>query len=181
MGKPGWDVVGALLVTFFAAAPCRLAAIESGAVDGQGANTTASRIRTADADIVQAVAQAIEWSKTFRRLVEAIERTDGVVWIVRGPCDGASACLLVYLEVSGPNRLLRIHVAPRLSGDRLMELLGHELQHVVEVLGTSVRTSAGMYLFLDRQAFRIGGRFETDAALQAGLAVRREIARARRP
>jgi hypothetical protein len=183
MGKPGWDVVGALLVTVFAADPCRMAAIESGLVDGQGANTTPSRIRTEDPDIAQAIAQANEWSKTFRSLVEAIERTDGVVWIVRGRCDGASACLLVYLEVSGPNRLLRIHVDPRVSGDRLMESLGHELQHAVEVLGTSARTSAGVYHFFDQQpgVYRIGGRFETNEAVQAGLAVGREIARARRP
>ncbi len=161
----------------------RLAAIEPGPVDGQGANTTASRVRTAEPDIAQTIAQAIEWSKTFRRLVEAIERTDGVVWITRGRCDGASACLLVYLEVSGPNRLLRIHVAARLSGDRLMESLGHELQHAVEVLGTSARTSAGVYHFFDHQAgaYRIGGRFETNEAVQAGLAVGREVARARRP
>jgi hypothetical protein len=82
MGKPGWEVVGALLVTVFAAGPCPLAAIESGRVDGQEANTTASRIRTADPDIAQAIARAIEWSNTFRRLVGAIERTDGVVWQV---------------------------------------------------------------------------------------------------
>jgi hypothetical protein len=183
MGKPGWDVVGALLVTFFAAGPCRLAAIESAAGDGQGANTTVSRIRTADPDITQAIAQAIEWSQTFRRLVEAIERTDGVVWIVRGRCGGSSACLLVYLEVSGPNRLLRIHVDPRRVGDRLMESLGHELQHAVEVLGSSARTSAGVYYFFDRQArgYRIGDRFETNDALQAELAIGREVARARRP
>jgi hypothetical protein len=182
MGRPGWEIVGAVLVTLFAAGPCRMAAIESGPVDGHGASTTASRVRTEDPDIAQAIAQAIEWSKTFRRLVEAIERTDGVVWIVRGRCKGTSACLLVYLEVSGPHRLLRIHVDPRLSGDRLMESLGHEVQHAIEVLGTSARSSAAVYHFFDRQAggYRIGGRFETNEAVEVGLAVGREVARAQR-
>ena len=141
------------------------------------------RIRTDDPDIARAIAQATEWSDTFRRLVEAIQQTDGMVWILRGRCGrGTYACLLTYLEVSGPNRLLRIHLDTRLLGDTLMESLGHELQHVVEVLGSSVRSSTGMYHFFDRQAgaYKIGGRFETHAALQAGLAVSREVARARR-
>ena len=92
------------------------------------------------------------------------------------------ACLLIYLEVSGPNRMLRIHIDPRQAGERLMESLGHELRHAVEVLETSVRSSAAMYHFFDRQAgaYRIGGRFETNEAVQAGNAVGREVARARR-
>jgi hypothetical protein len=64
-----------------------------------------------------------------------------------------------------------------------MESLGHELQHAVEVLGSSARTSAGVYYFFDRQArgYRIGDRFETNDAVQAELAIGREVARARRP
>lgn len=143
---------------------------------------TVVRIKTEDPEIARAIAQAIEWSDTFRRLVETIERTDGMVWIVRGRCHAMSACLLIYLEVSGPNRMLRIHVDPRVAGERLMESLGHELRHAIEVLETSARTSARMYHFFDRQAggYRIGGRFETDEAVQAGFAVGREVARARR-
>jgi len=151
--------------------------------DAAGPAMTVVRIKTEDPEIKGAIAQAIEWSVTFRRLVETIERTDGMVWILRARCSGRmSACLLIYLEVSGPNRMLRVHVDPRQTGDRLMELVGHELQHAIEVLETSVRTSAAMYHFFDRQAgaYRIGGRFETNEAVEAGFAVGREVARARR-
>jgi hypothetical protein len=60
--------------------------------------------------------------------------------------------------------------------------LGHELQHAVELLGSSARTSAQVYYFFQRHrdVYRIGGRFETAEALRAGLAVSVEIARARR-
>jgi hypothetical protein len=147
----------------------------------KGPATPTVRIRTDDPDIAQAIARATEWSDTFRHLVEAIERTDGVVWIRRGRCAGTSACLLVYLEISGPNRLLRINVAPRRSGDRLMESLGHELQHAVEVLGSSARSAADVYFFFHRgaDAYRIGERFETHEAVQAEIAVRTELAQAR--
>jgi hypothetical protein len=153
-----------------------------GSEPGEGPAMTVLRIKTDDPEIARAMAQAIEWSDAFRGVIEAIERTDGMVWIQRGPCRGATACLLTYLEVSGPNRLLRIHVDPRRSGERLMESLGHEFQHAVEVLGSSARSSAGMYHFFNQQAhaYRIGGRFETRDAMQTGLAVSREVALARR-
>jgi hypothetical protein len=184
MGKAGWNFVGAWLVTFLTAGPVQLAAIDSDPVDSQGANTTISRIRTADPDIARAIARAAEWSQTFRRLVEAIERTDGLVWVSRARCrHGASACLLTYLIVSGPNRLLHIHVDPRRSDDELMESIGHELQHAVEVLGSSAKSTAEMFNFFEYSpgVYRVGDRFETREAVEAGLSVGREIARARQP
>jgi hypothetical protein len=178
----GRDVVRVAIIAVLSSGAPMLAAGGSERVDCQEVAATMPRIRTDDPDIARAIAQATEWSDTFRRLVEAIERTDGLVWIRRGPCGGTFACLLMYLEVSGPNRLLRIHVDPRRFGDRLMESLGHELQHAVEVLGSSARSGAGVYHFFQRHAdaYRIGGRFETRAALQAGIAVSEEVARARR-
>ena len=177
----GRDVVGAAMMVIMGIGTLTLA---SGGrePDGPGPAIAVVRIKTEDPEIARAIALAIDWSDTFRRLVEAIERTDGMVWIVRERCHAMPACLLIYLEVSGPNRMLRIHVDPRQAGLNLMESLGHELQHAVEVLGTSARTSAAMYHFFDRQAgaYRIGGRFETNEAVEAGLAVGREVARARR-
>jgi predicted Zn-dependent protease len=184
MGTAGWDIVGATLVTVLTAGPLPVGPLESGAVDRQGGNTTMARIRTADPDITRAIAQATEWSQTFRRLVEAIERTDGVVWVSRGRCgSGAPACLLTNLIVSGPHRLLHIHVAPRRSGDELMASIGHELQHAVEVLGSSARSTAEMFNFFEYTpgVYRIGGRFETREAVEAGFAVGREVTRSRQP
>ena len=95
MAKAVWDVVAATVFTVLTAGPFPLAADESGSVDCQGASTTMPRIRTADPDIARAIAQATEWAQTFRRLVEAIEKTDGIVWVSRGRCgSGASACLM---------------------------------------------------------------------------------------
>jgi hypothetical protein len=145
-------------------------------------NTTMPRVRTADPDIARAIAQATERSPTFRRLLDDIGRTDGIVWVSRGRCGlGASTCLLTYLRVAGPHRLLHVHVAPRRSGHELMESLGHEFQHVLEVLGSSARSTAEMYNFFEYGpgVYRIGDRFETRDAVEAGFAVGREVTRAR--
>ena len=175
------NLVGVAMIVIMAMGLSALAGRRP-APDETGRAMTVVRLKTDDPEIARAIALAIEWSDTFRRQVETIERTDGMVWIVRGRCHAMPACLLIYLEVSGPNRMLRIHVDPRQSGERLMESLGHELRHVIEVLETSARTTAAMYHFFDRQAggYRIGGWFETNGAVEAGFAVGREVARARR-
>ena len=165
------------------AVPSALVATESEWTGGQEASPTMARIRTDDPDIARAIADGSEWSATFRRLVEAVQRTDGLVWVFRARCRfGAAACLLTSLVVSGPNRLLHVHVDPRRSDHKLIESLGHELQHAVEVLGSSARSTAEMYNFFEYSSgvYRVGDRFETHEAVEAGFAVGREVARAQK-
>jgi hypothetical protein len=184
MAKVRWEVVGALLVAALTACPSAAAAIELEPVAREPANTTMPRIRSADPEIADAIARATEWSQTFRRLVEAIGRTDGLVWVRRAPCGRhrVAACLVIHMTVAGPYRLLHVHVDPGQSGDDLMASIGHELQHAVEVLRTSAKTTAEMYLFFEYSPgiYQVDGRFETGEALQAGFAVAREVAKARK-
>src|SRR5215510_11957564 len=99
----GRDVFGAAMIVILGVATTAVAAGGSETDDSQRPAITLVRIKTDDPEITRAIARATEWSDTFRRLVEAIEKTDGMVWIVRGRCRGAYACLLLYLEVSGPH------------------------------------------------------------------------------
>jgi len=130
----GRDVVGAAMILIVGMGSSALATRGSER-DDPGPAKTVVRIKTEDPEIARAIALAIDWSDTFRRLVETIERTDGMVWIVRGRCHAMSACLLIYLEVSGPNRMLRIQVDPRRPEKRLMESLGHELSMSLKCSG----------------------------------------------
>jgi hypothetical protein len=135
-----------------------------------------------DLTIARTIAEAAELSETFRRLLEIINRSDGIVWVNRGRCrHGPPACLVVSLVVAGPNRLLRVIVDPRRADDELIESLGHELQHAVEVLGSSARSTAEMYNFFEYASgmYRVGDRFESREAVAAGFAVAREVSRAR--
>ena len=135
------------------------------------------RVRGESPVIGRAIAQGIAHSATFRRLVEAIDSSDGLVYVLEGRCgQGVRACLHMSVELSGTNRLLRVLVNPRRApGCELFGSLGHELQHAVEALSNpNVRTSAGLSSFFHQIGPEGPRRFETADAIQAGLSVEKE-------
>ena len=133
----------------------------AGAQDGPGI----SRVRSENPVITAAIAQGIERSTTFRRLIEAIDTTDGLVYVLEGKCGGhgVRACLHMSVELSGPNRLLRILVNPRRApGCELIASIGHELQHALEALSNRrIRTTGELISFFHRIRPGDPGRFET--------------------
>jgi|SRR5688572_24950300 len=139
------------------------------------------RVRPQSARIADAIAQGVERSATFRRLVESIDATDGLVFVAEGKCQhGTRACLLMSVVIAGSHRILRIFIDPRRApGCELVEVIGHELQHAVEVLSNAaIRSGIQMYRFFDR--VKNNGdvkRFETAAARQTSLSVAREACR----
>jgi len=135
------------------------------------------RVRAENPLLSAAVAQGAERSPTFRRLIEAIEATDGLVYVLEGKCgQGVRACLHMSLELSGKNRLLRILVnSRRAPGCELMGSIGHELQHALEALSNrNVRTSFGLSSFFHQIGPEGPRRFETPEAIQVGLTVEKE-------
>jgi hypothetical protein len=145
---------------------------------------TFSRVRSSSARIVEAIAGGVERSATFRGLVDTIDGTDGLVFVEAGNCGhtGVRACLLLSVTVAGPNRLLRILVDLRKApGCELVQAIGHELQHAVEVLHERhIRSDRQIHNFFDMLGRTTSVRFETDKAMEAGLAVSREACRGRR-
>jgi hypothetical protein len=140
------------------------------------------RVRSHSAQITNAIADGTERSPTFRGLVKAIDATDGLVYADEGVCGrGVRACLVLSVTLAGPYRVLRILVETRKTpGCELLEALGHELQHAIEVLSEShVRSTSQIYHFFDRVAPTDPGRgvrrFETAAAIHAGFAVSEEV------
>ena len=145
------------------------------------ANTTVPGIPRVRANEDPAIAalllEAPKRSATFRRLVEAIDASDGIVYIERGTClHGVKACLAMTVVVSGSNRILRILVDTGRSDEALLASIGHELQHAAEALSDPhVTTNMRIYYFFDRIGPTGSGRFETHAAIQAGLDVEAEL------
>ena len=136
-----------------------------------------SRVRSENPLLSAAIVQGAQRSTTFRRLIEAIDATDGLVYVVEGRCgQGVRACLHMSLELSGKNRLLRILVNPRRApGCELIASIGHELQHALEALGNpNVRTSFGLSSFFHQIGPEGPRRFETPEAIHVGLAVATE-------
>jgi hypothetical protein len=136
------------------------------------------RVRSNSPAIRAVIDQATERSVTFRRLVDTIDRTDGLVYVDEGRCNhSVRACLMLSVKVAGPYRLLWIAVdARKAPGAELMASIGHELQHAVEVLSDpAVTDNHAMFFFYHHRGSGDTGRFETKAAIDAGLDVLAEV------
>jgi len=136
-----------------------------------------ARVRGVGPRVSAVVKEAAAQSKTFRGLVDRIGSTDGIVYVSEGRCGhGVWACLSNTMTMAGPNRVLRILVDPRKSDRELMASVGHELQHAVEVLtNPTVRSTEAIVVLFQQMCGGCGLRFETDAAIGAGDAVRGEL------
>jgi hypothetical protein len=141
------------------------------------------RVRSNSPALVALINEAIERSGTFRGLVDGINASDGIVYVDEGKCrHGVRACL-VAVTPAGRGRVLWAKVDSRMGSVDLMSAIGHELRHALEVLSEpNVRSSVEMFFLYSRIGSRgMGtGAFETMAAIQAGNAVRSEIAKTRR-
>jgi hypothetical protein len=136
-----------------------------------------SRVRSDDSSIARLIGEATTASVTFRRLVETIDGSDGIVYIDKGRCGhSVRACLIMSVGIAGPHRILRVVVDAGRPRAEVIASIGHELQHVVEVLGDpGVTNHHAMFYFFERRGLRRSNRFETVAAIEAGIAVGREI------
>ena len=152
--------------------------------DAAETSTATSRVRSTDRALVELIEQGARGSDTFRRLVAAIQTSNGIVYVEPGTCShGVRACLQMWMLVSGPDRFLRVLV-DRQKADSAVELtglIGHELQHVIEALSEPAVTNGAMlYNFFRRYAPTDDNRFETTAAVNAGNTIRDELRTKRR-
>jgi len=140
---------------------------------------TIARVRSSDASLAALIDRAAAHSRTFQRLLESIEHSNGIVYVEVGTCThGVRACLQMWMKTVGPNRFLRIAIDRRKSerDAETMGLIGHELQHAVEGLSESgVTDGVSLYNFFQRFAPTEKGRFETTAALDAGDRIQEEL------
>jgi hypothetical protein len=140
------------------------------------------RIRTDSPILRTLIREASERSQTFRTLVAAIDATDGLVYLRVGTCGRLRACLLHRMTLAGEHRVLNILVDLRPRSTDPTPAIGHELQHVLEVLSDStITTDERIVAFYRFHGRRIRGVLETDAAIRVGDAVRAELRRAISP
>ena len=101
-----------------------------------------------DPVVASLVEEASRASETFRQLVAAIDRTNGLVYVEPGTCrHGFHACLTLSVQVAGPHRILRILLNLHRELSELIGALGHELQHALEVLSNPrLTTTQAAYL-----------------------------------
>src|SRR5436190_9913799 len=144
-----------------------------------------SRVRSGDPSITALIERGLTHSPTLHRLVASVEASDGIVYVESGQCPvRVAACLLNWMKSSGGSRFVRIIVdRKRLGSDwRQLVAIGHELQHVLEVLDDRFVTDGRkMFFFYQQYAPTLQAQFETQAAIEAGLSIRKELHVWRRP
>jgi hypothetical protein len=149
-------------------------------------------VRSSNARLAGALVDGITRSDTLRHLVATLDTSNLIVYLHNGNCPRPAEACLMIVRTAGDTRL--VHINFRIAGygsgtflghqDRLIAQVGHELQHAVEIAGDreviDTATLTGLYDRIGRRresATRIG--YETEAAIDAGQRVLRDIHAAR--
>jgi hypothetical protein len=137
-------------------------------------------IRAADSGINMLVERGLTQSPTFRRLYEQLGQSDLIVHLERGPQPWLGAGFNQFVAEVGDRRFLRITLnVAQLDADAVA-LLGHELQHAVELADApDVEDHDGYERLYRRIGYRSCSReprcFDTVAAVAVGRAVLKEL------
>jgi hypothetical protein len=149
-----------------------------------GSTADATRVRSTDAGILALVREGTDRSATFSMLVDAIRRSNGIVYIEFGYCafGHLNGCLLSYIAPARGDRYLRIIVTPdknRRSHDQLLALIVHELRHALEVIEhveiVDVPAMEALYRRIGTPETSGLTGYETSAARAAGDAALSEL------
>jgi hypothetical protein len=135
-------------------------------------------IRTTDAKVRRLLRRGYRASRTFASLVTRLQRSDVIVYIEDVPrLPGALEGRMMMLPRVNGFRYVRIQLALRGTPEDSIAVLGHELQHAVEVADAiEVADSDGLSRLYQRIGVRSGPEvYDTDAAQQTGRVVRREL------
>jgi hypothetical protein len=150
-------------------------------IDGPRPSAAArpTQLRPLDATAASLLAEAPLRSPTIARLLERLERSD-VVTQIEAPryLSRSLSGVTRLMTASDSLRYVRITLSRQKSREETIAVLGHELQHAVEIAGApDVRTQKQMREFYRRTGFHNSSRkgFETVAAIETMRAVRSEV------
>jgi hypothetical protein len=137
-------------------------------------------VRSQDRSVQYLLKRGFTQSVTFRNLMARIEETDIIVYVEQVPrLPGALEGRMMILPSAHGQRYVRIQIALRGSPDDSVAVLGHELQHALEVGQEpwvyDQATLAELYQRIGIGS--IGGPhvYDTRAAQEVGRIVRREL------
>ncbi len=135
------------------------------------------RVRGLDPTAVRLLEAARAGSQTFRSLLDRLERSDLTVYVEFKPRDGRPRALTSIVGAIDGTRFVLASITTRADEADRFQLLGHELQHAVELADApGVRDRAGVAALYARIGWSDRpGSFETAGAVDAGNAVRREM------
>jgi hypothetical protein len=135
-------------------------------------------VRTTDRSVRQLLKRGFTRSITFARLLARLEHSDVIVYVEEVPrLPGGLEGRMMMLPRAHAVRYVRIQITLRGSPDDSIALLGHELQHAIEIAEhPDVADQAGMVKLYQRIGVRGGEHvYDTFAAQAMGRAVRKEL------
>ena len=144
----------------------------------------ASRIRSSAPELLDALADGVRHSPTLRDLVERLNASNVVVYLVFDRSTASPfAGHISLVSAAGGWRYLRLSVGARYGGRLRIAILGHEIQHAVEIAeAPSAVDQASVESLYRRIGFRTSEHrsFDSRAAIAAGHRVLRELSDGRR-
>jgi hypothetical protein len=123
------------------------------------------------------IEMATTYSVTVSALVNKLAKTDVVVYVRIAPI-GSGTATTSLLNTSGPIRYLLVSIDTNHTPEEMVGMLGHELQHALEIAeARSVRDEAGLVALYRRIGLHKGAmnRFETHLAQAIGRQARKDL------
>ena len=143
-----------------------------------------ARIRSSAPELLDALADGVRHSPTLRDLVERLNASNVVVYLVFDRSMASPfAGHISLVSAAGGWRYLRLSVGARYGGRLRIAILGHEIQHAVEIAeAPSAVDQASVESLYRRIGFRTSEHrsFDSRAAIAAGHRVLRELSGVRR-
>jgi hypothetical protein len=143
-----------------------------------------AHVRSSVPELLGALTDGVQQSATLRDLVERLDRSDVMVYLV---FDRASsppfAGRISLMGAAAGWRYLRLSVDARYSGLRRIAILGHELRHAVEIADAPSAIDQESVAALYKQiGFKTSDDrcFDSLAAIASGQQVFRELLESRR-
>lgn len=138
-------------------------------------------IRSSDAELLDAMASGVRVSPTLRRLVDQLESSDVVVYLMfdGSPSPKTAGHISLMTAVAG-RRYLRISIDRRHTGCQRIAILGHELQHAAEIADAAwVTDQHGIASLYRGIGFKSGPAeadcFDSRLAIATGRIIQREV------
>jgi len=135
-------------------------------------------VRTQDRSVRQLLKRGFNRSATFAHLMARLEHSDVIVYIEEVPrLPGALEGRMMMLPTAHGQRYVRIQIALHGTPDESVALLGHELQHAIEVAQElAVNDQTQLAALYQRIGTRGGPHvYDTYAAQEIGRVIRREL------
>jgi hypothetical protein len=158
----------------------RQAAPPVGGDTPHAAPVLAEHVRSTNARVRNALREGELKSATFRELLAHLQQSDVILHIEAGDCtcNRAKACLS-FVAQAGPVRYIRATVSLRQIQKDVVEQIGHELRHAVELADApeviDPATLRQLYTRIGRSSCGSPCGYETREALRAQSAVRAEL------